>query len=101
MSTKCSKTSIICTRLARHLIHSSETIDTALSVVNTITQEIESGRRGVSGRDSSTCLRELDFITSVIKSLLHRSNALKKRMNNEIALVSSNMDPFSLRKVTT
>lgn len=32
--------------------------------------------------------RELDFITSMIESLLHRSKALEKRMSNEIALVS-------------
>lgn len=32
--------------------------------------------------------RELDFITSMIECLLHRSEALEKRMSNEIALVS-------------
>lgn len=82
--------------IARHLIHSTETLSTALSVVDSMVEEHESGRSNVGGGTSSACIRELDFTMSIMKSLLHRSNALEKRMSNEIALVSSSSTAYTV-----
>jgi len=73
--------------IARHLIHCSETLSTALSVVDSMIKECSSSRVIIGEQSSYECLREMEFIASLMRNLLHRSNALEKRMQNEIALV--------------
>lgn len=74
--------------IARHLIHSTEMLTTALPVVECMMEECDLIGGGSSDQPSSACLRELRFVSSLMKALLHRSSALEKRMENEIALVS-------------
>lgn len=74
--------------IARHLIHSTEMLTTALSVVGCMVKECDVVDIGSGGQTPSACLRELHFISSLMTALLHRSSALEKRMENEIALVS-------------
>jgi hypothetical protein len=74
--------------VARHLVHSTEMLTTALSVVECMVKECDLIGIGLADRASSACLRELHFVSSLMKALLHRSSALEKRMENEIALVS-------------
>ena len=74
--------------IARHLIHSTEMLTTARSVVECMINECEVVGSGSDGQALSACRRELHFVSSLMKALLHRSGALEKRMENEIALVS-------------
>lgn len=74
--------------IARHLIHNTETLTTALSVVECMMKEFEITGSGLVSQASSAYRRELHFVSSLVKALLHRSSALEKRMENEIALVS-------------
>jgi Mg2+ and Co2+ transporter CorA len=80
--------------VARHLIHNTEMLTTALSVVEDMTKECDLPCSGSSDQASSACLRELQFVSSLMKALLHRSSALEKRMENEIALVSISAHTF-------
>ncbi|GAB7336821.1 hypothetical protein MBLNU13_g11327t1 [Cladosporium sp. NU13] len=72
--------------IARHLIHSTEMLTTALSVVECMINECEVVSNGSDGQALSACRTELHFVSSLMKALLHRSGALEKRMENEIAL---------------
>jgi hypothetical protein len=81
--------------IARHLIHGTEMLTTALSVVECMMNECEVTGSGSDSQASSACRRELHFVMSVMKALLHRSSALEKRMENEIALVSISRHAFS------
>jgi hypothetical protein len=74
--------------IARHLIHSTEMLTTALSVVESMAKECDFVRNGAGDQATFACRRELEFVCPLIKALLHRSSALEKRMENEIALVS-------------
>ena len=85
--------------IARHLIHSTEMLTTALSVVECMMNECEVTGNGSDGQASSACRRELHFVSSLMKALLHRSGALEKRMENEIALVSITTHTFSVGKI--
>lgn len=73
--------------LARHTIHSSEMLRTAIVVVESLLEE--SGPRSPSS-DSITVTkaqRDFKFHLSRLRSLLHRSQALEARLQNEINLV--------------
>jgi hypothetical protein len=85
--------------IARHLIHSIEMLTTALSVVDCMINECEIIGSGSGSQASSACRRELHFVSSLMKALLHRSGALEKRMENEIALVSITIYTFSVGKI--
>jgi hypothetical protein len=74
--------------IARHLIHSTEMLTTALSVVESMAKECDLIRNGAGDQAAFACRRELEFVCSLIRALLNRSSALEKRMENEIALVS-------------
>jgi hypothetical protein len=74
--------------IARHLIHSTEMLTTALSVVESIAKECDFVRNKAGDQATFACRRELEFVCSLIRALLNRSSALEKRMENEIALVS-------------
>jgi len=82
--------------IARHLIHGTEMLTTALSVVDCMMEECDLIGSGSNDQASSACLRELRFVSSLMKALLHRSSALEKRMENEIALVSISTYTFSV-----
>jgi len=56
-------------------------------VVDSMIKECSSSRVIIGEQSSYECLREMEFIASLMRNLLHRSNALEKRMQNEIALV--------------
>jgi hypothetical protein len=85
--------------IARHLIHNTEMLTTALSVVECMMNECEVAGAGSDNEASSACRRELHFVSSLMKALLHRSSALEKRMENEIALVSISSHTFSVDKI--
>lgn len=63
-------------------------LNTALSVVECMTKECSTARNAFSEQATTACLRDLEFAYSLMKSLLNRSAALEKRMENEISLVS-------------
>ena len=73
--------------VARHLIHCSEMLTTALSVVEDVIKECEIELRN-SHMLLSTARRDLRFVASMLKGFLHRSRTLEGRMQNEINLVS-------------
>ncbi|KAI7216803.1 hypothetical protein KC333_g4613 [Hortaea werneckii] len=72
--------------VARHLVHTSEVLSIALSVVQRMRSDYYSNSNNGGDNGVLVYSRELDFITSMIECLLHRSEALEKRMSNEIAL---------------
>jgi hypothetical protein len=74
--------------MSRHLIHSTEMLNTALSVVECMTKECNAARNAVDDLTTTACLRDLESSCSLMRALLNRSAALEKRMENEIALVS-------------
>lgn len=74
--------------ISRHLIHSTEMLNTALSVVECMTKECDVVRNAVGEQATIACLRDLESSCSLMRALLNRSAALEKRMENEIALVS-------------
>lgn len=74
--------------VSRHLIHCTEMLNTALSVVGHMTKECDTTRHAVGEQATAACLRDLESTCSLMKALLNRSTALEKRMENEIALVS-------------
>jgi hypothetical protein len=74
-------------------------LTTALSVVECMIYECEVVGDGSDGQALSACRRELHFVSSLMKALLHRSGALEKRMENEIALVSITIYTFSVGKI--
>lgn len=74
--------------ISRHLIHSTEMLDTALSVVECMAKECDVARIAVGEQATIACLRDLESSRSLMRALLNRSAALQKRMENEIALVS-------------
>ena len=74
--------------VARHLIHCSEMLTTALSVIEDIIKECESGLQGSHNVDFLTTRRDLHFVVSTLKGFLHRSRTLEGRMQNEINLIS-------------
>jgi hypothetical protein len=61
--------------------------------------ECEVTGSGSDSQASSACRRELHFVSSLMKALLHRSSALEKRMENEIALVSISTHAFPIEKL--
>jgi hypothetical protein len=82
--------------IARHLIHSTEMLTTALSVVESMAKECDFVRNGVGDQATFACRRELEFVCSLIRALLHRSSALEKRMENEMALVGISLKALLL-----
>ncbi|KAK3073439.1 hypothetical protein LTR53_005017 [Teratosphaeriaceae sp. CCFEE 6253] len=72
---------------ACHVIHCSDMLTTAQSVMESISDDIRDyATRGLGSPDPEAILREVDFSRSLLTSLLHRSHALEKRLQNEINL---------------
>ena len=72
---------------ARHVIHCSEMLDTAISVVDEMKEEISSSPLAQSDSTSIAITKNLSFCISLLKGYLNRSQALKDRLDNEINLV--------------
>jgi hypothetical protein len=72
---------------ARHVIHCSEMLDTAISVINGMKQEITSSSLAQGDAASVAITKDLIFCISLLKGFLNRSQALKERLDNEINLV--------------
>ncbi|KAK3111934.1 hypothetical protein LTR53_012310 [Teratosphaeriaceae sp. CCFEE 6253] len=72
---------------ACHVIHCSEMLAAAQSVMNSISDDIrDHATRSPGSPDHAAISRDLDFSRSLLTSLLHRSHALEKRLQNEIKL---------------
>ena len=73
---------------ARHVIHCSEMLETAISVAESLVKEV---RGSSSYQGDLTCLsivKDLELSVSLLISLRNRSQALEKRLENEINLAS-------------
>lgn len=75
---------------ARHVIHSSEMLATAISVTEAVTKEARVYQSHEHEHDPvcAKILDDLEFCTSLLTSFRNRSQALEKRLDNEINLVS-------------
>jgi len=72
---------------ARHVIHCSEMLDTAISVIDEMKKEISLSSLAQSDPASVAITKDLSFCISLLKGYLNRSQALKDRLDNEISLV--------------
>jgi hypothetical protein len=72
---------------ARHLIHCSEMLETAMCTVEQMRKKVATFPTFTKSTDNNTVQNELDFYASLITSFLNRSKALEARMQNEISLV--------------
>jgi len=72
---------------ARHLIHCSEMLVTAMSSIERMRKKAATFPVFNHSADNSTVQNDLDFHTSLLTSYLNRSKALEARMQNEISLV--------------
>lgn len=73
---------------ARHVIHSTEVLETAISVIESIVKEARIRPSGACDLACSRILNDLEFCTSLLTGFCNRSQALEKRLDNEISLVS-------------
>jgi hypothetical protein len=80
---------------ARHVIHCSEMLETAISVSESAVKEVRGSPSYQSDPASSTIVKELELSVSLLTSLRNRSQALEKRLENEINLASSSSLRFS------
>ncbi|GIZ43079.1 hypothetical protein CKM354_000632000 [Cercospora kikuchii] len=73
--------------LARHVLHSSEALSTALNVVGSIIDELERDSRihprGAIANDPASLIRHQ---RSILQFMHNRALALESRLNNEISL---------------
>jgi len=72
---------------ARHVIHCSEMLDTAILVIDEMKKEISLSSLTQNDPASVTITKDLSFCISLLKGYLNRSQALKDRLDNEINLV--------------
>lgn len=86
---------------ARHVLHCSEMLTTALSVLESMTREVGACNVETCGSKLSAVVRDLDFCHSLLTSLLHRSSVLEKRLQNEINLVGQQAVPYRWRSYLT
>jgi hypothetical protein len=75
--------------LARHTLHSSEMLRTAIVVVESVLEESVTSSLSSDSVTVAKAQRDLKFHLSRLRSLLHRSQALEARLQNEINLVRS------------
>ena len=73
--------------IARHSIHSTEMLGTAITVLDSMLLEIH--RLGASAPQALTIERDFNFHRSTLRCLQLRSQALEERLRNEINLVSN------------
>jgi len=72
----------------RHVIHSSEMLMTAISVAESIAKEVSGLPKHQRDSSYSTIVKDLEFSISLLTTLLNRSQALEKRLENEVNLAS-------------
>jgi hypothetical protein len=73
---------------ARHVIHCSEMLETAISVAESAAKEVRGSLSRGGDLACSTIVKDLELSVSLLTSLRNRSQALQKRLDNEINLVS-------------
>lgn len=73
--------------LARHIIHSSETLRTAIVVVESMLDNFGSSVSTIPNANTLNAQKEFNFHLTMLRSLLNRSQALELRLQNEINLV--------------
>ena len=73
---------------ARHVIHCSEMLETAISVAERIAKEVRGSSTYQGDPASSMIVKDLELSVSLLTSLRNRSQALDKRLENEINLAS-------------
>jgi len=71
---------------ARHVIHCSEMLDTAISVIDEM-KETSLSSLAQSDPAAVAITKDLSFCISLLKGYLNRSQASKDRLDNEISLV--------------
>lgn len=76
--------------IARHVIHSSEMLATAIAVTKAVTKGARVHPSQAHGQDQACTkiLDDLEFCTPLLTSSHNRSQALERRLDNEINLVS-------------
>lgn len=74
--------------IARHVIHCSEMLTTAISVAESVVKEVSGHSSHQRDPASSTIVKDLEFSISLLTSLRNRSQALEKRLENETNLAS-------------
>ncbi|GAB7332285.1 hypothetical protein MBLNU13_g04121t2 [Cladosporium sp. NU13] len=72
--------------LARHTLHSSEMLLTAIVVVERMLEEFGSSSSGTFDATVMEARREFNFHLTMLRGLLNRSRALEARLQNEINL---------------
>lgn len=92
--------------IARHVFHSTETLSMAIEVVDRILAEVHASERlqtqvnkGIrqSGRKERNLVRVLYCEKMLLQCTHKRSQALEERLNNEIALVCTNLGSLLLQ----
>jgi hypothetical protein len=73
---------------ARHVIHCSEMLATAMTVTESLVKEVSGHASHQGDPASSTIVGDLKFSISMLAGLRNRSQALEKRIENEINLAS-------------
>jgi Mg2+ and Co2+ transporter CorA len=73
---------------ARHVIHCSEMLETAISVAESAAKEVRGSPSYQGDAACSTIVKDLELSVSLLTSLRNRSQALEKRLDNEINLAS-------------
>lgn len=73
---------------ARHIIHSTEMLETAISVMESVLKQARICPPQGYDLACSRILNDLEFCTSLLIGFRNRSQALEKRLDNEISLVS-------------
>jgi hypothetical protein len=73
---------------ARHVIHCSEMLETAISVTESIAREVRGSPSYQGDLACSTIVKDVELSVSLLTSLRNRSQALEKRLENEINLAS-------------
>jgi hypothetical protein len=73
---------------ARHVIHCSEMLETAISVAESVAKGVRESSSYQGDLACSTIVKDLELSISLLTSLRNRSQALEKRLENEINLAS-------------
>ena len=73
---------------ARHVIHCSEMLETAISVAGSVAKEVRGSSTYQGDPASSMIVKDIELSVSLLTSLRNRSQALEKRLENEISLAS-------------
>lgn len=87
------KRSVEMHEIARHLIHCSEMLTTAIDVFQRIKGDATIVPLDINVSNNLIVQRELDLYVSLLVGFFNRSKALEGRMQNEISLVRLSLQP--------